>query len=231
MLLSAAIFSLLLPLTQVAAQGHVELHARQAIPTTPSNATTRSNVTSTPFQTTLDVNGTKVTVQGATLESLNVTQYLGIPFAAPPVGNLRFAPPQLASYSSSINATVIGPACPQPPSALYGNSSEDCLHLNVYAPSAQALTRLNQTAALLAGNNTNITSAYAQGLPVLVWIYGGEPDGAFGTCPTLLIYCRYSGSFTSGSTLPYQGSAVIAQSIASYSPVILVTFNYRVGIW
>jgi acetylcholinesterase len=42
---------------------------------------------------------------------------------------------------------------------------------------------------------------------------------------------KLQGGFTSGSTLPYDGSAIIAQSIASYSPVILVTLNYRVGIW
>jgi hypothetical protein len=40
-----------------------------------------------------------------------------------------------------------------------------------------------------------------------------------------------AGSFTTGSTLPYDGTAIIAQSIASYTPVILVTLNYRVGIW
>ena len=112
---------------------------------------------------------------GATIDNLNVTRYLGIPFAQPPVGDLRFSPPQAITYNASttINATVIGPACPQPPSTRYGNTSEDCLHLNVYSPSARALTTLNQTATILAGNNSNLTSAYAQGLPVMVWIYGG----------------------------------------------------------
>jgi carboxylesterase type B len=110
-----------------------------------------------------------------TIDSLNVTRYLGIPFAQPPVDDLRFAPPQAISYNASttINATVNGPACPQPPSTRYGNTSEDCLHLNVYTPSARALTALNQTATILAGNNTNLTSAYEDGLPVMVWIYGG----------------------------------------------------------
>ena len=44
-------------------------------------------------------------------------------------------------------------------------------------------------------------------------------------------YKYLTGSFTTGSTLPYDGTAIIAQSIASYTPVILVTLNYRVGIW
>lgn len=104
-----------------------------------------------------------------------MTRYLGIPFAQPPVGALRFAPPQAIAYNASatINATANGPACPQPPSSRYGNSSEDCLHLNVYTPSARALNALNQTATILAGNNTSLTGAYANGLPVMVWIYGG----------------------------------------------------------
>ena len=182
MLFSATIISLLMPLaaTATTGHGHLELHARQAVPTTPSNTTatnssTSSNITVTPTQTYLNASGTNVTVQGATIESFNVTRYLGIPFAQPPVGELRFAPPQPAMYNATtLNATAIGPACPQPPSTRYGNTSEDCLHLNVYAPSASALNRLNQTAAALAGNNTSLTGAYAKGLPVLVWIYGGE---------------------------------------------------------
>ncbi|KAH8085217.1 Alpha/Beta hydrolase protein [Filobasidium floriforme] len=214
MLFSAGLIGLLLPLAAATIDGQVhQLHARQAIPSSPSGSNSTSNVTITPTQTVLTGDGANVTVQGVTIDSLNVTRYLGIPFAQPPVDDLRFAPPQAVSYNASttINATVNGPACPQPPSTRYGNTSEDCLHLNVYTPSARALTALNQTATILAGNNTNLTSAYEDGLPVMVWIYGG--------------------GFTSGSTLPYDGSAIIAQSIASYSPVILVTLNYRVGIW
>lgn len=39
------------------------------------------------------------------------------------------------------------------------------------------------------------------------------------------------GAFVSGSTLPFDGSAIIAQSLATYSPVIVVTLNYRLGPW
>lgn len=90
--------------------------------------------------------------------------FLGIPFAEPPLGNLRFAPPQeKKSWRASVfNATTYGPACQQPLHFLqkysFGKSfsgvSEDCLYLNVYAPK-------------------NVSSP-DQHLPVMVWIHGGS---------------------------------------------------------
>jgi len=62
--------------------------------------------------------------------------YRGIPYAQPPVGALRFAPPQPASPWPGVRlADTFGPACPQPAGALsaQGPQSEDCLSLNVYA--------------------------------------------------------------------------------------------------
>jgi cholinesterase len=69
-----------------------------------------------------------------------VSEYLGIPFAAPPVGNLRWEPPQPFKGSGNLTATAWGPSCPQsaPPEAKGGagpggdNMSEDCLHLNIW---------------------------------------------------------------------------------------------------
>jgi len=66
-------------------------------------------------------------------------EFLGIPYAKPPVGALRFAPPQaVAAWSGTRTATAHGPSCPQPVSALGtpGPQSEDCLTLNVYAPTS-----------------------------------------------------------------------------------------------
>lgn len=71
-----------------------------------------------------------------------VTKWLGIRYAAPPTGNLRFAAPQDPPASNGIfNASAHGPTClatgssglaaPQPTNA----SNEDCLFLDVYAPS------------------------------------------------------------------------------------------------
>jgi len=71
----------------------------------------------------------------------------GIPYAAPPVGNLRWANPvEPTPWSSPLNATEFGPACPQqcqlPPAACEDNLSEDCLSLNVFAPLDNTTTLL-----------------------------------------------------------------------------------------
>jgi para-nitrobenzyl esterase len=76
--------------------------------------------------------------------------YKRVPYAAPPIGPLRFRPPAPAACPSGIvDATALGPACPQlDGGAVVGD--EDCLQLNVWAPATAAPPR-----------------------PVLVWIHGG----------------------------------------------------------
>jgi len=96
-----------------------------------------------------------------------VRKFYAIPYAAPPVGALRFAPPALhAKFSGILNATVPGNVCPQPGSTAPLVQSEDCLNLNVTTP-------------FPAGT----------GLPVMVWIHGGSFTGGAGVeyDPTQLV--------------------------------------------
>ena len=82
-------------------------------------------------------------------------EFLGIPYAAPPVGDLRWRSPQPpARWHGVRDATQFAPHCPQPASPFgVASMSEDCLYLNVFA--AQGGER------------------GARRLPVMVWIHGG----------------------------------------------------------
>jgi para-nitrobenzyl esterase len=94
-------------------------------------------------------------VRGTSTESMFV--FRGIPYAAPPVGDLRFRPPEAVTPWKGIrSAQQFASHCPQPPSPFgLSSTTEDCLYLNVYVPK-----RTPQDFSPLLR-------------PVMVWIHGG----------------------------------------------------------
>ncbi|KZP13932.1 carotenoid ester lipase precursor [Athelia psychrophila] len=158
-----------------------------------------------------------VTLDGATFTGLSsgeVNKFLGIPYAQPPIDDLRFRQPQpIAPYNAgdSISATSFGFSCPQqtggntPNIAALPNATisfilgslgsstttaanESCLTLNVVAPA-------------------NATSSSK--LPVVIWIYGG--------------------GFETGSSSATDGGPVVERSLALNEPIVYVSMNYRLS--
>ncbi len=84
----------------------------------------------------------------------NMDAYLGIPYAAPPVGMLRWQPPQPhARWNGTRAATAFANHCPQSRSAVgFESVTEDCLYLNVFVPAHRRPS---------------------EKLPVMVWLHGG----------------------------------------------------------
>jgi para-nitrobenzyl esterase len=90
-------------------------------------------------------------------ETPSTKQYLGIPYAAAPVGDLRWRPPQPHQrWHGPLDASHFGNHCPQPGSPFgTASSSEDCLYLNVFTP------------------NKGPGRGHTKDLPVMFWIHGG----------------------------------------------------------
>ncbi|XP_072904851.1 neuroligin-1-like isoform X4 [Hemitrygon akajei] len=155
-----------------------------------------------------------------------VVQYLGVPFATPPVGERRFQPPEApASWSEVRNATQFAPVCPQ---NIHGilpevmlpvwflsnlddvatyiqDQSEDCLYLNIYVPTENGpLTKKPDDNGAFGGlEDEDIRDSGPK--PVMMFVHGGS-------------YMEGTGNMFEGSVL------------ASYGNVIVVTINYRLGV-
>ena len=148
----------------------------------------------------------RVTVDTGTLEGLDtagVMVFRGIPYAAPPVGELRWRPPQPAAHWSGVrDASKLGHNCVQhqPYSDIdpfAAGVSEDCLYLNVWTP--PPASRLPPPASRLPPPASRLP------LPVLIWIHGGGFWAGFG-----------GEERHNGAPLAKKGAVV-------------VTLNYRLG--
>src|SRR5258708_2427777 len=122
-------------------------------------------------------------VHGKTINDGKVSAFLGLPYAAPPVGDLRWKAPQPpAKWTGERDATKYAAHCAQNPvfaDMVFkdGVDSEDCLFLNVYAAAdAPAKSKL----------------------PVMFWIHGGGFSGGASSEP------RHNGDF-----LPLKGVVLI----------------------
>jgi para-nitrobenzyl esterase len=140
----------------------------------------------------LTVKTAQGSVRGKEISNGKVTAYLGIPYAAAPVEDLRWRPPvATARWRGTRDATKYGARCMQRLQAgdmVFKDTgpSEDCLFVNVFAPAdAQPGSKL----------------------PVMFWIHGGGYFAGAGSEPR-----------QTGEVLPTRG-------------VILVTFNYRLGVF
>ncbi len=111
----------------------------------------------------------KVTISAGTLEGLNFdagAAFLGVPYAAPPVGKLRWAPPQPSyPWSGTRMAVQFGPACPQLRAGWlpYPVWSENCLYLNIWTPKLSLHANLPVIVYFHGGSNR---AGYSQLTPV-----------------------------------------------------------------
>lgn len=147
------------------------------------------------------------TIVGSSL--LGIENFAGIPFADPPVGDLRLRPPQRRTKTlGTFDATGLGPSCPQMFFSTQGNLISEVLGNLTNTPFFQTVTGQTEDCLTMRVQRPAGTKADAK-LPVLFWIFGG--------------------GFELGSPQMYDGSSLILNGVAQKRPFIFVSVNYRVG--
>ncbi|XP_064606515.1 para-nitrobenzyl esterase-like [Liolophura sinensis] len=151
--------------------------------------------------------------------SVQVEKYFGIPYAKPPVGDLRFEDPVLMSpWEPEVLETLnLHPACPQIDEDMlyiaehrvdFNHTDEDCLYLNVFVPILTNATRIPVTFDANSNNSIPNGTTYGQNdgepLAVLVFIHGG--------------------SNVVGTANMFDGDV-----LAATGGIVVVTINYRLA--
>eukprot|EP00672_Neobodo_designis_P020965 CAMPEP_0174831824 /NCGR_PEP_ID=MMETSP1114-20130205/3328_1 /TAXON_ID=312471 /ORGANISM="Neobodo designis, Strain CCAP 1951/1" /LENGTH=569 /DNA_ID=CAMNT_0016065669 /DNA_START=34 /DNA_END=1743 /DNA_ORIENTATION=- len=146
-------------------------------------------------------------IQGYYNDKSGINIFKGVPYAAPPMGDLRFAAPQPPQPWTAVkNTSTFAPGCmalcppvgfPKPEMMCTPHVSEDCLYLNVYAPA-------KPSEPLVKRANRNADN----GMPVVFFIHGGNF------------------MYGSGGVPLYDG-----QQMARTQHVIVVTINYRLNVF
>lgn len=148
-----------------------------------------------------------------------IDSFSGIPFAQPPVGDLRLRAPQ--SYSATFPsgtyaATSAPPACPQfdfevnyiDTSDVPSSVLSDVLGSLLDSPLGEDITDTSEDCLYLTVQRPAGTTS-ADSLPVLFWIFGG--------------------GFVAGSSATYYGANIIGTSVDLGQPIVYVAVNYRLG--
>ncbi|KAI1186408.1 sterol esterase [Nemania serpens] len=147
------------------------------------------------------------TIVGTSL--LGIENFAGIPFAEPPVGNLRLRPPQrLTKALGTFNAAGVGPACPQMFFSTEGDLITSVLGDLIDTPFFQTVTGQTEDCLTMRVQRPAGTKPNAK-LPVLFWIYGG--------------------GFELGSPQMYDATSLILNGVSQNKPFLFVSVNYRLG--
>uniref|UniRef100_A0A8C6KD51 Neuroligin 3a n=1 Tax=Nothobranchius furzeri TaxID=105023 RepID=A0A8C6KD51_NOTFU len=176
-----------------------------------------------------------------------VDQYLGVPYAAPPVGEKRFMPPESpSSWSGTKNATHFAPVCPQNihnavpeimmpiwftfnldiVTTYIQDQHEDCLYLNIYVPT-EDVKRISKECARKPNKKIcRKGGAHAKKHGEdLSENDGDEDEDIRDTGPKPVMVYIHGGSYMEGT-----GNMIDGSVLASYGNVIVITLNYRVGV-
>ncbi|XP_051513516.1 neuroligin-3-like isoform X2 [Myxocyprinus asiaticus] len=176
-----------------------------------------------------------------------VDQYLGVPYAAPPVGEKRFLPPEPPSSWSGIkNGTHFAPVCPQNihnavpeimmpiwftfnldiVATYIQDQNEDCLYLNIYVPT-EDVKRISKECARKPNKKIcrkGGTHSKKQGED-LSDNDGDEDEDIRDTGAKPVMVYIHGGSYMEGT-----GNMIDGSVLASYGNVIVITLNFRVGV-